>query len=112
MAIYEPPFPWLAKPAAVRSVVELIGTTAEAHNASVAYLRVRLGGSPPPVTILRVGTAAAAAVLVGRFLPAQGKILGLCTIAVVGVVYLGVLVATGEFGPDDRAKFARVLRRR
>jgi Protein of unknown function DUF58 len=38
MGIYEPPFPWLSKPAAVRSVAELIGTTAEAHNASVAYL--------------------------------------------------------------------------
>jgi O-antigen/teichoic acid export membrane protein len=80
--------------------------------ASVVYLRARTGGSPPATTILRVGGAAAAAVLVGRFLPAHGKILGLAAIAVVGAVYLGVLIATGEFGPDDRAKFARVLRRR
>jgi len=80
--------------------------------ASVAYLRVRLGGSPPAATLVRVGAAAAAAATVGRFLPAHGKILGLVTIALVGGVYLTVLVATGEFGADDRAKFARVLRRR
>lgn len=38
MGLYEEPFPWLSKPAALRSLVELIATTAEAHNASVAYL--------------------------------------------------------------------------
>jgi O-antigen/teichoic acid export membrane protein len=79
--------------------------------ASVVYLRVRLGGSPPVGTILRVGAAAGAAVAVGRVLPAHGKVLGLFAIAVTGAVYLGVLVASGEFGAADRAKFARVLRR-
>jgi O-antigen/teichoic acid export membrane protein len=79
--------------------------------ASLVYLRARFGGNPPLGTVARVAAGAGAAVLVGRFLPAHGKILGLVTIAVVGVVYLGVLVATGEFGPADRAKFARVLRR-
>jgi hypothetical protein len=58
-----------------------------------------------------VAAAAAAATAVGRFLPAHGKILGLLAIAVIGLVYLGVLVASGEFGAADRAKFARVLRR-
>lgn len=38
MALYPPPLPWLSKPDAVRSAVELIAVTAEAHNASVAYL--------------------------------------------------------------------------
>lgn len=38
MGIYPSAFPWLSKPAAVRSVIELIAVTAEAHNASVAYL--------------------------------------------------------------------------
>jgi hypothetical protein len=79
--------------------------------ASLVYLRARLGGNPPLATVLRVGAAALAAVLVGRFLPVHGKILGLLTIALVGIVYLGVLVAAGEFGAADRAKFARVLRR-
>lgn len=38
MGIYEPPFPWLSKRAAVRSAVELIVLSAEARNAAVAYL--------------------------------------------------------------------------
>ena len=55
--------------------------------ASLVYLRVRLGGGLPPATVARVAASLAAAVVVGRFLPAHGKILGLATIAVVGVVY-------------------------
>jgi len=38
MSLYAAPFPWLRKPAAVRSVVELIVASAEARNASVAYV--------------------------------------------------------------------------
>ena len=80
--------------------------------ASLIYLRVRLGGGLPPATVGRVTVSLGAAVVVGRFLPAHGKILGLATIAVVGIVYLVGLVALGEFGPDDKAKVRRILRRR
>jgi uncharacterized protein (DUF58 family) len=38
MGIYQPPFPWLSKPAVVRSATELIVQSAEATNAAVAYL--------------------------------------------------------------------------
>jgi uncharacterized protein (DUF58 family) len=38
MSLYGPPFPWLSKPAAVRSIVELVIASAEARNASIAYL--------------------------------------------------------------------------
>ncbi len=38
MALYGSPFPWLSKPDAVHSVVELVVASAEAKNASVAYL--------------------------------------------------------------------------
>jgi uncharacterized protein (DUF58 family) len=38
MGLYPPPFPWLSKPAAVRSIVDLIAETTAAHNASMAYL--------------------------------------------------------------------------
>ena len=79
--------------------------------ASLVYLRVRLGGGLPPATVGRVAVSLAAAVVVGRFLPAHGKILGLATIAVVGIVYFGGLVALGEFGPEDKAKVRRILRR-
>jgi len=79
--------------------------------AALLYVRLRLGGTPPPATVLRVGAAVVAAVAVGRFLPMHGKVLGLAATAAVGVIYLGVLIATREFGPADRAKFARVLKR-
>jgi uncharacterized protein (DUF58 family) len=38
MAVYASSFPWLSKPAAVDSVVDLIALTAASHNATVAYL--------------------------------------------------------------------------
>jgi O-antigen/teichoic acid export membrane protein len=79
---------------------------------SLTYVRVRLGGSIPPATLGRVALAVAAAVLVGRFLPGHGRVVGLVITLVVVVVYAGVLVALREFGPNDRAKFAKILRRR
>ena len=51
-------------------------------------------------------------VLVGRVVPTHGKLLGLIATAGLAVIYFGLLIVTGEFGPDDRAKFARILRRR
>jgi hypothetical protein len=78
---------------------------------ATVYIRVRLGGSVPLASALRIAAAAAAAVVVGHFLPGHGKIAGLAVTALVAVVYLGLLVALGEFGPDDRAKLKRVLRR-
>jgi len=80
--------------------------------ASVVYLRSRLGGGLPPLTVVRVGASALAAALVGRFAPGHGKLIGLCIIAAVGVVYLAGLVLTGELGAQDRAKLMRILRRR
>ena len=74
-------------------------------------MRATLGGSLPGATVVRVGASAAAAVAVGHFLPAHGKILGLATIALVGVIYIAGLVVLGEFGAEDKAKFRRILRR-
>jgi stage V sporulation protein B len=79
--------------------------------ASLVYLRTRLGGGLPLATVARVGASAAAAVLVARFLPAHGKVMGLAAIAAVGIVYVVMLVALREFGPDDKAKVRRILRR-
>lgn len=79
--------------------------------ASLVYLHLRLGGGLPPATVARVAASLALATAVGHFLPAHGKILGLATIAVVGVIYLVCLVALGELGPEDKAKIRRILRR-
>jgi len=38
MALYEPPFPWLSKPAALHAATELIVRSGDAANAAVAYL--------------------------------------------------------------------------
>ena len=38
MGIFAPPLPWLSKPAAVHSTIELIVQSAEAANAAVAYI--------------------------------------------------------------------------
>jgi O-antigen/teichoic acid export membrane protein len=80
--------------------------------ASVVFIRVRMGGSAPPSTLGRILVAGTAAVLVGRALPAGGKLMGLAVTALVTVVYLGGLILLREFGPTDRAKFRKVLFRR
>ena len=43
MQLFAPPFPWLSKPAAVRSAAELIAESATARNAPVGYLDLRDG---------------------------------------------------------------------
>ncbi|HEY2900289.1 MAG TPA: lipopolysaccharide biosynthesis protein [Polyangia bacterium] len=80
--------------------------------AAIVYLRRELGGSPPLRTVARVALAIGVVVLLGRLIPAHGKLLGLAATVALGAIYLALLVITGEFGPDDRAKFARILRRR
>jgi O-antigen/teichoic acid export membrane protein len=79
---------------------------------SLVVLSARLGGGLPVATVARVAVSLAAAVLVGRFLPAHGKILGLATIAAVVIVYVVCLLALGELTAEDKAKVRRILRRR
>jgi hypothetical protein len=79
--------------------------------ASLVYLRASLGGGLPLATVVRVGVALAASALLGHFLPAQGKVLGLACIAAVGIVYIVALVVLREFGEADKAKLRRILRR-
>jgi uncharacterized protein (DUF58 family) len=45
MALYERPFPWLSKPAALREATELIVRSADAANAAVAYIDLAGSGS-------------------------------------------------------------------
>jgi len=78
---------------------------------AVIYARSRLGGMPPLATVARVGLGIVAGMAVGRFFPGHGKILGLAATALAGMVYVAVLVGTGELGPADRATLGRMLRR-
>ena len=79
--------------------------------AAVIYLRARLGGRRPSPPSRAWRSASPPALAVGRFVPGHGKIVGLAAIGAGGLVYVAVLVATGEFGPEDRAKLGRMLRR-
>jgi stage V sporulation protein B len=79
--------------------------------ASIVYVRATLGGTPPALTVARVALGACAGLAVGRVVPGHGKILGLGVTVLSAVVYLAVLVVSGELGPADRAKLARMLRR-
>ena len=79
---------------------------------SVVYIRLRLGGSAPLRTVGRVAVAVVGAVLLGRVLPGQGRIVGLGITLLVAGLYFGILVVLGELSPGDRAKFGKIIRRR
>ena len=80
--------------------------------AALVYLRARFDAFPPLSTVARVAGGAVAAVVAARLIPGQGKAQGLAVMALSALVYAIVLIITREFKPEDRAKFARVLRRR
>ncbi len=79
---------------------------------AIVYLRARLGGAVPAATVARVAAALAAGALAARLVPGHGKLVGLAATILSAVAYVAVLLVTREFGPEDRAKFARVLRRK
>jgi O-antigen/teichoic acid export membrane protein len=85
--------------------------TATGLIAALVVLRARFGAGPPMATVLRVVVAMAAAVVAARLVPGHGKAVGLAVMALAGIAYFAVLIVTREFGPDDRAKFARVFKR-
>jgi len=70
----------------------------------------RFRALPPAGSVLRIAGAGTLAVVVGRFLPGHGKLASLLITVLVALIFLGVLVASGEFGPSDRAKFRKILR--
>ena len=67
--------------------------------------------APAAATVVRVGLAMAAAVVAARLVPGHGKVVGLAVMALAGIAYVAVLIVTREFGPEDRAKFAKVFKR-
>ena len=86
--------------------------TATGLVAALIVLRTRLGGMPPPATMARVALALLAVrVIAARLVPGHGKIVGFAVMALAGLTYVAVLVVTREFGPEDRAKFAKVFKR-
>jgi stage V sporulation protein B len=75
-------------------------------------VRRRAGAFVSGATALRVGLAVAACLALGFALPRFGRWLTPVAAAGVGLVYLALLVATGEIGAADRAMLASLLRAR
>lgn len=71
-----------------------------------------VGSLMKPTTLVRVLVALAVAIAVGRFLPYWSKVLTLAQAALVGAVYVAVLLLSRELGKDDLGMVQRVLRRR
>jgi hypothetical protein len=85
--------------------------TAAGLIAALVVLRMRFRAGPPLATVVRVAAAMLAAVVAARLVPGHGKIVGLAVMALAGLAYVAVLLVTREFGAEDRAKFAKILKR-
>jgi O-antigen/teichoic acid export membrane protein len=78
---------------------------------ALIYLWRQFGAGPPPATLLRVGVSVALAVVAARVFPAGGKLMGVATLGVAGLVFVAGLVILRELGPADMAKLRKILRR-
>jgi stage V sporulation protein B len=79
---------------------------------ALVYLRRRFGAGLPLASALRVALAVALAVLVARVLPGTGVLAGLAAMALAGIVFVATLLLAREFGPSDREKLLKILRRK
>jgi stage V sporulation protein B len=75
-------------------------------------LKRRLGAFVPLMSLVRIGVATAAGLAVGAALPLHGKLMTLVEAAVVGAVFVAVLVATRELGKRDLEAIKAVRRKR
>jgi O-antigen/teichoic acid export membrane protein len=78
---------------------------------ALVYLRKRFEAGPPLASVGRTLVATVLATIVGRLIPGTGKLMGLASLGIVGVTYLAALIVMREFGPEDRAKMRKILRR-
>jgi O-antigen/teichoic acid export membrane protein len=79
---------------------------------ALVYLWRVFGAGPPLVSVLRIAAAAALATIAGRVFPAGGKLMGLVTLAVVGLVFVATLIILRELGPADAAKLKKIVRKK
>lgn len=76
------------------------------------FLWRKLGAFLPVLSLVRVGAAVVAAMAVGRVIPFRTPLMTLVEAAIVGLVYLVVLVATRELGKADLKAIAQVRAKR
>jgi stage V sporulation protein B len=75
-------------------------------------VRKSAGGVVSPLSLLRVLGAMAIAIGVARWLPAKGKIMTVAFALVVGVLYVVLLLVSGELGKKDLEMVQAVISRR
>ena len=79
---------------------------------ALIYLKKQFDAGPPLMTVVRVAAAAALAIVAARVFPSGGKLMGLITLGVVGLVFVAALIILRELGPADGAKLKRILGRK
>ena len=72
----------------------------------------KLGAFLPVASLIRVAIAIAVAIAVGRVLPLRTPLMTLVEAAVVGLVFLAVLILTRELGKQDLQAIAAVRKKR
>lgn len=77
---------------------------------ALLYLWRRFAAWPPVLSVARVASAAAVAIVLGRLVPGSGKIVGLAGAILAGLVFAVALFVLREFGATDREKLAKILR--
>jgi stage V sporulation protein B len=76
------------------------------------FLWRKLGAFVPLLSLVRVAAAVVAALAVGRVIPFETPLMTLIEAAIVGLVYLVVLIATRELGKADLKAIAAVRAKR
>jgi stage V sporulation protein B len=75
-------------------------------------LKNRLGAFLPLASLVRIAIATGVAIVAGRFLPLHGKLMSLVEAVIVGMIFVVVLVATGELGKRDLEAIKAVRKKR
>ncbi len=96
----------------LRSALATSVALATAATAAGFYLRAVAGAFVAPLTLLRVVAATAAAIAAGSRLPWLGKPAVLLEVGAVAIVYVLVLVVTGELSRADLGTVRRALGRK
>jgi stage V sporulation protein B len=99
---------------------ELLFRTAFATTAGIALatlaaavlVKRTAGAVVAPLSLLRVVGATAVAIAVARFLPSPGKVMTIAYAALVGAIYLALLLVTRELGREDVANVRAIVSRR
>lgn len=102
----------VGSPIAERTALATSLTLAVALLAGGALVLRVAGALAPPLSALRILAAAAVTALAGSQLPPLGKLTTLLAAASLGLLYLLLLLGTGELGRADLALIKRVLGRR